>query len=223
MGVALGGGEMIQIAIVEDDDHYVKLLNRYIEKYQTESGIRFCVHTFADGADIVEDYKGIYDIILMDIEMKIVDMPQYAMKGYAVEALDYVLKPINYYSFSQRIDRAISRMDKRSERYLSITNKGVVQKVELSKLLYVEVQDHDLFYHTKDGTFSQRGTIKEVETALEKEPFFRCNKCYLINLEHVERFEGSSVIVGNETVQVSRARKKDLLEALNNYMNEVSK
>jgi DNA-binding LytR/AlgR family response regulator len=245
MEVALGGGEMIQIAIVEDDDHYVKLLNRYIEKYQKESGIRFCVHTFADGADIVEDYKGIYDIILMDIEMKIVDgmtaaekirevdsqvviifitnMPQYAMKGYAVEALDYVLKPINYYSFSQRIDRAISRMDKRSERYLSITNKGGVQKVELSKLLYVEVQDHDLFYHTKDGTFSQRGTIKEVETALEKEPFFRCNKCYLINLEHVERFEGASVIVGNETVQVSRARKKDLLEALNNYMNEVSK
>jgi DNA-binding LytR/AlgR family response regulator len=114
-------------------------------------------------------------------------------------------------------------MDKRSERYLSITNKGGVQKVELSKLLYVEVQDHDLFYHTRDGMFSQRGTIKEVETALEKEPFFRCNKCYLINLEHVERFEGSNVIVGNETVQVSRARKKDLLEALNNYMNEVSK
>jgi DNA-binding LytR/AlgR family response regulator len=240
-----GGDDMIQIAIVEDDKHYGKLLNRYIEKYQEESGIRFHVHTFQDGEDIVEDYKGIYDIILMDIEMKFMDgmtaaeeirkvdsqvviifitnMPQYAMKGYAVEALDYVLKPINYYSFSQRIDRAISRMDKRKEKYLSISNKGTVQKIELSRLFYVEVQDHDLFYHTKDGVFSQRGTIKEVETALEREPFFRCNKCYLINLEYVERFEGSNVIVGDDEVQVSRSRKKELLEALNNYMNEVSK
>jgi DNA-binding LytR/AlgR family response regulator len=62
-----------------------------------------------------------------------------------------------------------------------------------------------------------------VETALENESFFRCNKCYLVNLEHVERFEGSNVIVGDDEVQVSRARKKEILAALNKYMNEVSK
>ena len=236
---------MIQIAIVEDDRNYGKTLNRYIKKYEEESKIRFNVHNFEDGEDIVEDYKGIYDIILMDIEMKFMDgmtaaeeirkvdsqvviifitnMPQYAMKGYAVEALDYVLKPINYYSFSQRIDRAISRMEKRKKKYLTITSKGAVQKIELSKLYYVEVQDHDLYYHTTEGVLSQRGTMKEVESALENENFFRCNKCYLVNLEHVERFEGASVVVGNEEVQVSRSKKKEILETLNNYMNEVSK
>jgi DNA-binding LytR/AlgR family response regulator len=240
-----GGFTMIQIAIVEDDRHYGKTLSRYIEKYAQESGERFKVYFFEDGEDIVEDYKGIYDIILMDISMQFMDgmtaaekirevdsqvviifitnAPQYAMKGYAVEALDYVLKPINYYSFSQRIDRAISRMERRREKYLSISTKGAVQKISLSKLLYVEVQDHNLYYHTRDGVFSQRGTMKDVETALENEPFFRCNKCYLINLEHVERFEGTNIIVGTDEVQVSRTRKKEILAALNNYINEVSK
>ena len=98
-----------------------------------------------------------------------------------------------------------------------------MQKIELSKLYYVEVQDHDLYYHTTEGVLSQRGTMKEVESALENENFFRCNKCYLVNLEHVERFEGASVVVGNEEVQVSRSKKKEILEVLNNYMNEVSK
>ena len=236
---------MIQIAIVEDDKNYSETLNNYIKKYETESGLKFNIHNFGDGEDIVEDYKGIYDIILMDIEMKFMDgmtaaekirevdsqvviifithAPQYAMKGYAVEALDYVLKPINYFSFTQRLERAISRMEKRRDKYLTITSKGIVTKIKLSKLYYVEIIDHDLYYHTTEGVFSQRGTMKDVETALENENFFRCNKCYLVNLEHVERIDGSNVIVGNSAVAVSRSKKKEILEALNNYMNEVGK
>ncbi len=236
---------MMHIAIVEDDKNYTEVLKKYIDRYEEESGNNFQISTFQDGEDIVENYSGDYDIILMDIEMRFMDgmkaaeeirrvdsevviifitnMPQYAMKGYEVEALNYVLKPINYYAFSQNIARAINRMSHRERNHLKISYKGKVQKIEISSLYYIEVQDHMLFYHTKDGTFSQRGTMKEVEQALEKESFFRCNKCYLINLEHVNGFEGSNVIIGNENVQVSRARKKVLLDVLNDYMNEVSK
>jgi DNA-binding LytR/AlgR family response regulator len=229
---------MIQIAVVEDEKYYGRLFKRYINKYGQENGIRFNVHYFEDGEDIVDNYKGIYDIILMDIFMQFMDgitaaekirkmdsqvllifissSPQYAMKGYGVDALDYVLKPINYYSFSRLMDRAIGKLGKSKEKYLSISGKGSIKKISLSSILYVEVQDHNLFYHTSEGVFSQRGTMKEVETALEKDSFFRCNKCYLVNLEHVKRFEGSNVIVGDDEVQVSRTRKKEILTALNN-------
>lgn len=236
---------MIRIAIVEDDANYAEKLEKYIARYGEESGQRFQVTAFQDGEDIVENYSGLYDIILMDIEMQFMDgmtaaehirevdsevvimfitnMPQYAMKGYAVEALDYVLKPINYFAFSQKIERALTRMSHRTKRHLRITYKGKVQKIELSSLYYVEIQDHNLYYYTKEGVFMQRGTMREVEEAVEGSSFFRCNKCYLINLEHVNGFEGNNVIVGKESVQVSRARKKILLDTLNEYMNEVSK
>lgn len=236
---------MIRIAIVEDDKNYADVLTRYIDRYEKESRNHFQVVTFGDGEDIVENYKADYDIILMDIEMRFMDgmtaaeeirksdsqvviifitnMPQYAMNGYAVEALDYVLKPINYYAFSQRIDRALSRMEHRKKRYLSISQKGRMKKVDISSIYYIEVQDHNLYFHTKEGVFSQRGTMKEIEEKLADEAFFRCNKCYLIHLEYVSGFEGSSVIVEDEEILVSRARKKELLDVLNNYMNEVSK
>lgn len=236
---------MIRIAIVEDDKNYVETLRRYIGRYEQESGHRFRIFTFRDGEDIIENYKANYDIILMDIEMQFMDgmtaaeeirkmdsevviifitnMPQYAMKGYAVEALDYVLKPINYYAFSQRIDRALLRMKNRVERFLNISGRGGIRKIEISSILYVEVQNHDLIYHTKEGVVCQRGTMKEIEESLKDEDFYRCNKCYLVNLENVDAVEGNHVIIGDEEVLVSRPRKKEFLDVLNNYMNEVSK
>ena len=236
---------MIRIAIVEDDDNYAEVLKKYIIRYENESGQHFQVMRFQDGADIAEEYKAAYDIILMDIEMQFMDgmttaeeirkldsevviifitnMPQYAMKGYAVDALDYVLKPINYYAFSQRIDRALKRMVHRTEKFLSVSYKGIVRKLKYSDIRYIEVQNHDLIYHTGEGEIVVRGTMKELEENLQGESFFRCNKCYLINLEHVSGFAEGCVYVGEDAVQVSRARKKELLDTLNNYMNEVSK
>lgn len=236
---------MIQIAIVEDDKNYAEILQKYIARYEHESGQHFQISAFDDGEDIVENYAGKFDIIIMDIEMRFMDgmtaaeeirkidsqvviifitnMPQYAMKGYAVEALDYVLKPINYFAFSQRIDRALGRMEKRKAKYVNISTKSGIRKIEIPDIYYIEIQDHDLYFHTKSGEFSQRGTMKEIEEKLEKENFFRCNKCYLVNLEHVTGIEENNVLIGNEKVQVSRARKKELLDVLNDYLNEVSK
>ena len=61
---------MIQIAIVEDEEIYVKQLTEYIRKYQTERGRSIKVTVFGDGEDITENYRGGFDIILMDIQMR---------------------------------------------------------------------------------------------------------------------------------------------------------
>ena len=64
---------MIQIAIVEDEEIYVKQLTEYIRKYQTERGRSIKVTVFGDGEDITENYSGGFDIILMDIQMPHMD------------------------------------------------------------------------------------------------------------------------------------------------------
>lgn len=236
---------MVRIALVEDDATYRETLVEYLKKYEKESSTKFHITCFTDGDEIVEDYSANYDIILMDIAMTYMDgieaserirqmdtevviifitaMPQFAMKGYTVDALDYVLKPVSYFAFSQRIDRALSRMKKRSKRFINVPVKGGVKKQDVLDITYVEVQDHDLIFHTVTDTFQSKGTLSEVEQRIGAGGFFRCNKCYLVNLEHVQSIQGSDVRVGNELLQVSRAKKKELLDALNNYINEVSK
>ena len=235
----------IKVAIVEDDDHYAATLEKYLNRYSEEANQGFNIVRFNDGADIIEDYSGDFDIILMDIEMKILDgmttaerirqrdtkvviifitnMPQYAMKGYSVDALDFVLKPVNYYSFSQRIKRALERMDKRTSHFLSLSVKNGILKIDISDILYIEVQNHDLTYHTVSENITVRGTITEAEETLSGFNFFRIGKPYLVNLAHVRGFIDGEAIVNTDKIPVSRAKRKDFMDALNNYINDVSK
>lgn len=236
---------MIRVAVVEDDAGYRKQLQEYLERYQQESGEKLVVRTFTDGDEIAIGYRADYDLILMDIQMNYMDgmtaaeeirrldaevviifitnSPQYAIKGYAVDALDYVLKPISYYAFSQRMDRAIGRIQRRTRQYLYISGKEGSRKLDCSRLLFVEVRGHDLYFHTMDGTVSSIGTMKEVEESLDKKVFFRCNNCYLVNLDKVDGVRGDAAIIAGEPVQISRSRKRAFMDALNNYINEVGK
>lgn len=236
---------MVRIALVEDEESYRKELLEYLKRYEAESGRRFRISVFTDGDEITAGYKADYDLILMDIAMRFMDgmtaaeqirkldsevviifitnTPQFVMKGYTVDALDYVLKPVSYFAFSQRIDRAIERMSKRHVRYLSVPIKGGVRKLKYSDILYVEVRNHDLLYHTREDSILSRGTLAETEEHLDNTQFYRCNKCYLVNLDYVDGLENNDVIVAGERIEVSRARKKGLLDALNNYLSEVSK
>lgn len=236
---------MIRVALVEDDKNYADEMTEYLKRYEKECGEKIQVAYFPDGAEIVEDYQANYDIILMDIEMKFMDgmtaaehirqvdnevviifitnMPQYVMQGYKVDALDYVLKPVNYFAFSQRIERALTRMKKRKKKFLSIAVQGGMQKIDVSQILYVEVLNHDLVLHTKKGNFNSKGSMKDIETMLVGESFYRCNKCYLVNLEYVDGVQNFDVYIGDEILQVSRAKKKQFMDTLNDYINEVSK
>lgn len=236
---------MIHIALVEDEEEYRKEFLSYLRRYEQESGRQFRISVFSDGEDIVSSYKADYDLILMDIAMRFMDgmtaaekireldqevviifitnMPQFVMKGYAVDALDYVLKPVNYFAFSQRIERAISRMSRRREQYFTVPVRGGIRKLSVSNILYVEVQDHDLLFHTRNESILTRGSLAEVEAKLGNAGFFRCNKYCLVNLAFADSLQGIDLVVAGEHIQVSRAKKKAILDALNNYLNEVSK
>ncbi len=236
---------MIHIAIVDDDLHDRQILREYLKTYEATYGEAFEIFDFDDGETLVKDYRPVFDIILLDIEMEKMDgmttaehiretdgnviiifltnMPQYAIRGYAVEALDYVLKPVSCYTLEQCLARALKRRQNRADSFLRISSgKGTMQKIRLSSIYYVEIQGHTLIYYTKDGEFSAAGAIRDVEHRVDGR-FFRCNKCYLVNMEHVESLKGSIAVVGKYEVQISRAKKKAFLDALNNYLKEVSK
>lgn len=236
---------MLRIAVVEDDKTYAAQLKEYLVRYGTEKNQKISVALFPDGEDIVTDYSAEFDIILMDVEMTFMDgmttaerirekdnevviifitnMPQYAIQGYKVDALDYVLKPISYFAFSQRIDRALTRVKKKEATYITVAQKGGKKKLNVDKICYVEVRDHDLIYHSTKGDIVTKSSMKEAENTLGGTKFFRCNRCYLVNLEYVEDFRGNDVTVASDVIQVSRARKKAFMDALNDYMNEVGR
>lgn len=237
---------MLEIAIVEDEESYRNILCEYLRKYETETEEEIHISVFTDGDEIVENYAAKFDIILMDIEMQfmngmeaarkiresdtsviiifITNMAQYAIQGYEVDALDYVLKPISYFAFSQRIKRAVGRMKKREEHYINIVSKNGVNKVAVSEIGWIESEGHRLTYHAKDQVYeSTLHSMKEIEKQLEDYNFYRCNKGYLVNLAHVKAIRDGWAILTNGQVMISRAKKSDFQKALTTYAGETVK
>lgn len=233
---------MIHIAIVEDEPLFMQQLQEYIRRYETDRRREIKITTFTDGEDITEDYRGEYDIILMDIQMRFMDgmtaaekireldhaviimfitnMIQYAVRGYEVDAMDYVVKPVEYFAFSQKLDKAIGRMKKPIQTFITVTTENGLQKLDIKDIYYIEGQGHYACYHTAKGEFISRITLKELEEEMCKHGFFRCGKGYLVNMKYVEGISGGDCIIQGRQISISRNKKKEFMELLIQYINE---
>ena len=231
---------MVRIAIVEDETESCDTLLEYLGQYRRDRGCEMKVATFSDGADIADDYRPEYDIIFMDIQMAgldgmtaaeriraadpevilifITQLAQFAIRGYAVEALDYLLKPVSYYAFAQRLDRAMGRIRKKAARYLMLQVKGGVQRVNISDIRFIESRGHTMYVHMKDEVLESSATMSDLETALREYDFCRANKGYLINLAYVDGVRDGCAVVGEDHLVISRGRKNSFMAELTDYI-----
>lgn len=147
----------------------------------------------------------------------VTNLAQYAIAGYEVDALDYILKPINYFSFKLKIQKALETVRRVQGTLLTIASDHGQQLVRDSEIFYIEVQGHNLIYHTLHGDLTATGTLKQIEAQLKPSGFYRCNYCYLVNLRHVGFLDGSEVTVGQYKLQISRNRRKEFLQQLTQF------
>ena len=83
----------------------------------------------------------------------ITNMAQFVMKGYEVSALDFLVKPVSYYMFVEKMHKAYDRVSMREERSIIIKGKECIYKVHTTELIYIEVQNHSLTFHTMQGNY----------------------------------------------------------------------
>lgn len=141
-----GGRPMPRIAVVDDQPDMRQQLCSMIDQYSRENNCMLEVTTFSDGAQIITNYCKGFDIIFLDIEMPelggmdaaerirtvdpdvvlvfVTNMAQYAIRGYEVDALDFVLKPVNYYQFSTKLARALQRVQRRKGGQIALQTAG---------------------------------------------------------------------------------------------------
>lgn len=231
---------MYHIAIVEDEESFARQLQAYLKQYEEENDIRFKISVFFDGAEILENYQPLYDIILLDIEMPkvngmkaaeeiraqdadvtlmfITNMANYAIRGYEVGALDFVMKPINYYTFSMRMTRVLKRTKQKALQEILLTLSDGVKKLNVQQIYYVEVQNRMLYYHTDEGVFVMRGTMQSVEEMLSSYAFAKCNHWYIVNLKHVSEVRKMTAVVAGHELEISRRNRAAFLKALTDYV-----
>jgi len=235
-----GGCDMLNIAVVEDNRQDMEQLLSYIERYSREKGAELQTSSFLDGGELLEDYQARYDIIFLDIEMPglngmdlarqlrtrdsnvvlvfVTQIAQYAIQGYSVGALDYVLKPVSYRTFSVKLERAMGLARRRASSQILVRQSDGVLRLDTRQVYYIDVHDRMLHYHTELGDFATRETLQSVEEKLAPFHFVRGNHWYIVNLYHVSGVRDDKVIVNGQELMLSRRNKAAFLSALASYV-----
>lgn len=234
---------MIRIAIVEDEQEQINIMQEFLTRYEQEKNVDFEVAVFDSGVKFLADYQPIYDLVFMDIQMPhlngldtartifsmdknigivfVTNMMQYAIKGYEVDALDFIVKPLKYYQFSVKLARVIEKVRKREGREIVLTVSKKKIRLSVSEIYYVMVDKHTLVYHTSRGTFEEKGSsMSECAATLADCGFALCNSGCLVNLEHVTSVNKGTVSISKfpEELALSRGKKNEFTEKFMTYM-----
>jgi len=233
---------MIHILIVEDDDEQATLLESMLERYSAEKGVELAVTRDANAFALYDD-KRPFDLIFLDIGLPgidglegaaairlrdaqvpiifVTDLAQYAVRGYEVNALDFVVKPVTYGGIARRMDKALAVIAASSRRTISLATPTGVRVIPLDRLVYVDISHHDLYYHVlgSDDTPRVRGTMAAAEAELADAPFVRISASCLANMALIRQIDGDRLVMeGGTELWFTRGKKKPAMERIARYL-----
>jgi DNA-binding LytR/AlgR family response regulator len=252
---------MLKIAVVEDGRSDRLRVEGCLDRLGGEMGEKFAVSSFTSGLSFLQTLKNSpatgsgtgCDIILMDIIMPgldgmktaesirqtdanvviifITSSSQFAIKGYAVDAFDYILTPLQYAPFARTLKRAIARLKTREKTcVLTVKTGDETRVIDLKTLYYREVNGHEIVFHTVGGNITGRGTLRAVEQDINEAGggdgavrFVVPNKGLLVNVSYIEDIGQDFLVTAGTRLPLSRLRKSEVLDAFNNHFHEVRK
>ena len=231
---------MLNIAIVEDDKADMERLTEYLRKYEKEKDQVFEIWKMSDGDQLKADYTSRYDIIFLDIEMPgtdgiqtaefvhrtdpdvviafITHAAQYAVHGYRLGAVDYIMKPLRYEMFEHKMSRILRRVEQRKAKAVLLRTVDRTYRISVQDILYVEVTGHHLHYHADGTIITVKGSMKIAEKELAAYGFAKSSNSFLINLRYVREMTKDAVIAGNEQIPLSKGKRKEFLAAFAAYL-----
>ena len=231
------------LAIVEDEKEMFEKLSNVLKTYFSGKKESFSIDHFVSAEEFLHKASPSLDIIFMDIGLPgmngmdairklrqtnpnvivifVTYLAQFAIDGYSVGAFDYILKPFDDNNVFMTLDRALNRLNKHTE-CISIgnSNRSISRKIPIESIKFIESENHRLSFHLTNGVLRVNGSIKKFAEELEEYSFALCSVSYLVNLKYITAIEGNEVEVGNETVFISRSKKKDFLQSVNEYVGK---
>lgn len=226
----------MKIVICEDEQYWSEALKLSISNWAISRKVDFHCDSFSSPHDLTSHIadNADTDVLFLDISLgeKVVDGMTLAKRlrkmgntipiifvtvdslraadGYLVEAMGFLSKPIDESRLSLFLDRIIKRQ--KSQRIIKIMSEGRINNVYQNDIVYAEINDHTVIYHTMQGSLKLRGTLGEVLALLDTDYFVQIHRSYVVALGKIESIKPTypySVILhnNNESVDLPVSRK----------------
>ncbi|MFZ4930483.1 LytR/AlgR family response regulator transcription factor [Chryseobacterium sp. Mn2064] len=145
---------------------------------------------------------------------------EYALEGFRLQVVDYLLKPIAFNRFYQAVNKAqqqfianekLKKNTTLDDPFLYVRQSDSFIKVSWVDILYIESMQNYTRLHFKDKSLIIHQTMKAIEESLPSDHFFRIHKSYLINITHIDMISGGRLFINKTELPISRTRKEELL------------
>ena len=231
---------MLHVAIVEDSDRDAEQLAACLKRFGQQNDVDIEAERFDNALRFLDGYKGAYDIVFMDIDMPLLGgmdaarslrqvdphvllifvtaLARFALNGYEVDAFDFIVKPVQDNFFSAKMHRALKKLSSEQRVRLLIRSGEKTVRVYADEILYVDIYNHVLTFHTEHGDHSTRGSMKDATENLDSGTFAMCNKSILVNLRHVQMVDGDDVVMDDGArLPISRPRKTAFMQQIADF------
>ena len=234
---------MINIGICEDELHYRVNIKDMLGDILSTYSINYKIYEFSSGEELLSNYPKDLDILIMDIQMKIINgmdtarkirefdqnleiifmtsFSEFMQEGYEVKAYRYILKPISERKISRNILPCINEIMKKKNNYLTINVKNYVDRIKIDSIVYIETDRPNIFIYTNDNKYTTKMSISKIDKILREHGFFRCHNSYIVNLKLVESMNSNTLKIGEKYIPISKYRVKELKLALTNILGDI--
>ncbi|WP_028890171.1 LytR/AlgR family response regulator transcription factor [Tenacibaculum ovolyticum] len=231
----------LQCVIVDDEPVAREIIASFIEKTPNIELIKMCKNA---SEAILFMQKNEIDLYFLDINMpeitglslaKIIDKKSkiifttayrdYAVDGFNLNVVDYLLKPISFDRFLQAIQKVFNlQISKKtndikketSNNYIFVRADRKMVKINFNNILYIESLGDYVKIFTENSMITTRETISNLETKLASYKFIRIHRSYIISLEKITSYTNEFIEISKKALPISRSYKKYVFRKLEN-------
>lgn len=217
---------MIKCLIIDDEPLAIELLESHLKKIES-------LQLVGTARNAMEAHKLLQqqqiDLLFLDIQMphlsgielmrslsvkpKVIfttAFREFAIEGFELEAVDYILKPITFERFFRAVDRVLrTHTPNNIEHTIMIKSDGLNRKIKTDDIIFIESQGNDLKIYLNDTTYLTKGTLIDFTDLLSKMGFVRIHRSFLFNPTYVTGYSTSEIILGPYAIPVGRNYKQE--------------
>lgn len=233
---------MFRVAICEDEKVILDFESSLVNKWAAGRGCSLELDAYISAEQFLfeSEDKAPYDVLIFDIQMKnmngmelakklrargcdaviifITGVPDYAIEGYEVGAVRYILKPVKEEVLKGLLDSAWAERQKKAEDFFLLGQGADLEKISFDNIIYIEANGHYVHLKGKDFEREWKASFSDTTADFEERNFFCLRRGLMVNLKHVARITRTDCQLDDgETLPVARGIYKELNEAFINY------
>lgn len=243
---------MIRIGMVDDEDRARGELESAVRRFAAQNNLEFEIRAYSSAGAYLADKGNQFDILYLDIDMPgmsgmelaatirqtnsslviifCTNLQQFAVNGYEVSALGFLVKPVEWYPFRLYLERALkavaaqARLRDHSGKRIIVRDGASSRVVDVTRLACIEVRKHNLIYTVRDrasgreSTLQSRGSMRDLAAELAPYGFARCSASFLVNLSFVTAVNGPDVYLGERVLPIGRTYRDAFKSAFAHYL-----